>query len=172
MYVYQAVRRNKENQGNKDREQYWEVAYPDSDHDGVIASMKRRVSHKPGVWRIYRSVNQRDIVKAKLDLLDILTKSLVYEDKRRVETIWRTVLMQPKNKAERLFLLDIDSTTPDIVAIHKAIGGPEKQKDLVFTPNGYHMITEPFNPTAMVPFEYVEIKKDAFLFIEKFEIGA
>ena len=41
---------------------------------------------------------------------------------------------------------------------------------MVKTPNGYHGIVEPFDPRLVENIENVEVKKDAFLFRDIFEI--
>ena len=167
-YVYQAVRRKKENLTSSDSKQYWEIACEGYNEAALIETLKRRVAHKAGVWRIYKSVNKRDEVKSKLMLLEILQRSLVYEDKRRVEAMWRTVLMQPENKAERLFLLDVDHKDVNISRLLERVQRPLER--MVTTPNGFHVVVKPFDVRLVDDIENVEVKKDAFLFIEKFEV--
>lgn len=176
MYVYQAVRRKKDNpQMTTQEKKIWEIDYCDGRTEEQICEKLKSKAKAPGFWRIYRSVNIRDEVKAKLDLINIVTRSLVYENNRSIESIWLSCLMTPANAAERLFLLDVDTKDLETVQNIRTL----VDEDLLYeveTPNGWHIVTLPFNPKKLetIPFQnelsQVEIKRDAFVLVDTFTV--
>jgi hypothetical protein len=67
-YIYQAIKRKKEN------DQKQSIRYVCYDDDGkAIPYLKRQTQGIKGKWRIYRSVNPRDVRKAKLELMHVLS---------------------------------------------------------------------------------------------------
>lgn len=171
MYVYQAIKRTKENESIEGPRCMREVLYPHSTEDQVIAKLKRACEVYPGTWRIYRSVNRRDERKSKIELAKTLIDQLANPNgatDKSPESLWKTILMQPSNKAERLFLIDIDTNEQ---SYYNSICGLV-QAELVEscqTPNGFHIVCRPFNPEVLKGLVNVEIKKDALLFIESFQ---
>lgn len=128
----------------------------------------KSISSKP--YRLYASANARNISKAeKAFKMDILTTDFDGgENKKwfweRLPSKWVSALMQPGSRQGSGFLIDIDGegdiTAPVLkwLAEHKI----EVLKQYK-TPNGWHLITPPFNPN-----EYNaggEIKKDALLLL-------
>lgn len=139
--------------------------------------LRARVAKEPGTWRLYRSVNRRDFQKAYQALYQgMLFKMLRPETSNfaKVDSEWKTCLMQPENKAERLYLIDCD-TKDD--AFLKAVNGylNERKVDIhefKLTPNGAHLVVDPldvreFNSKFFrVDAAGAEVKKDALLFLE------
>lgn len=172
IYVYQAIRRTKENNEIVGPKAVREVCYEGRTEEDTINKLKLTISQHPGVWRIYRSVNRRDERKAKLELITCLTKQLVYPNQvspKSPNSLWKDILMQPHNKAERLYLLDIDTKDKtQVLAIMSS-----SQLCIVTTQetiNGFHVVVEPCDPTIFASYDYVEVKKDALLFIEAVEV--
>jgi len=129
-----------------------------------------RFSEEPGFWRMYRSVNKRNIQKGMLALQhDLIDRGEDFAHK--IDSEWKSILMKSENKAERLFLVDID--TDDLMVRHDVINILKENKvefhDENQTPNGYHIITSPFNPKLIAHVPDVELKKDALFFL--FEFG-
>lgn len=78
---------------------------------------------------------------------------------------WASALMQPGSRAGKLFMLDVDGEG-DVTA--PALKWLEEHKVPIVkqykTPNGWHIVTEPFNPMDFdVPNS--EIKKDGLLLL-------
>ena len=171
MYVYLAIQRSKEN-ANK-APTFREVHYDHLDKDDVISRLIMKTSDIPGVWRIYRSVNKRDERKTKLELIETLTKQLVFPNSvsnKNPESLWKDLLMQPRNKTERLFLIDVDCMNEAPVVFTCLEANQVRIIMKRYTPNGMHIVTEPFDPKIINCFEHVEIKKDGLLFVEKYEV--
>ena len=76
--------------------------------------------------------------------------------------------MAPNCKAEKYFLFDVDTKEyEDIFVIRGSIEDCTNIVSLYETANGYHFITEPFNPNEFMNlgFKNVEIKKDAMMLL-------
>ncbi len=168
IYMYEAVKRPKENTDMSGIKFVREVQYPDQTEGEVIERLSLKIARLPGVWRIYRSVNKRDEVKSKLELIETLTRQLVLPSSvsnKNPESLWKDILMQPHNKAERLFLLDVDTREETVIAA--ILNDPRIQvKTLADTPNGFHVICEPFDPRIIEKLAEVSVKKDALLYIK------
>ncbi len=129
------------------------------------------ISSKP--YRLYASVNPRDLSKAekalKMDMLAVDfqggdSKRFFYE---RLGANWVSAVMSPGSKMRdsSCFLIDCDGegdiTAPALtwLAQHEV-----KIVKVYKTPNGWHIITEPFNPTEF-KIANCEIKKDALMLL-------
>jgi hypothetical protein len=132
---------------------------------------------KPGE-RIYSSVNSRDMNKAirefkrrslEADYYDQNNKEDFYYD---IQNRWISCIMSPNCKAESNFLIDIDNVIIDDLDISLDISIIKEhleqiKTEILFeypTKNGYHIITNPFNP-ALWNDEFGEIKKDSLILI-------
>ena len=98
-----------------------------------------------GEWRIHKTVNARDVKKARIWLIKHL---LDYpENASFVDSAWRTALLQPQCRVDNKFMLDIDTKDflklADIDLIIKKSNGEILTR--YETPNGYHYITNPFD---------------------------
>lgn len=142
-------------------------------HDAVARLLTlQAVAEKP--YRLYASVNARDIVKAEHAFkMAMLTCDFdAGENKeffwRRLDSKWAGALMQPGSRArnESFFLLDVDGEGDATAPVLKWLGHRDipvvKQYK---TPNGWHIVTPPFNPTEFA-IEGCEIKKDGLLLLE------
>jgi len=128
----------------------------------LIAVAKER----KGNWRIYRTVNKRSFEKAN----KIFRHRLIddYEDYYyRLESLWKTCLLQKESRAEKNFLIDIDRK--EILEFvmwkinyHKIeiVEGP------IETPNGFHIVTKPFDRRFLED-KYIEINTDRYVFVEQ-----
>ena len=141
----------------------------ESDYMIAAKRFSDSLSHELGFWRMYRSVNKRDIVKALKALqIKIIEHGETFAHK--VDSEWKSILMQHENKAERLFLVDID-TIDDVVyktviatLVENNVSLVEQNK----TPNGIHIVTKPFNPKLIEKIPSVELKRDALYFLYSF----
>lgn len=130
----------------------------------------KALSVKP--YRLYASCNPRDIKKAerafKMDMLmcdfdDGENKDFFWA---RLESKWVSALMAPGSRKSSKFLIDVDGSEKSIQETLKWL---EHNKVVIYkqyqTPNGWHVVTAPFNPNDFnVP--DAEIKKDGLLLIK------
>jgi len=176
VYVYIAIRRvspNKNENIGLSKKSYRLIRYYNQTEDEILNELNNIIHGQPGLWRIYRTVNKRSLKTAYQTMqIDMIEKydSVI----NKVNSHWKSILMQSDSKCERNFLFDFDSsdnslfdefqkllTEFGVKLIHKST-----------TPNGYHLITEPF---YYHEFKYkymtddiknvVERKYDALLFI-------
>lgn len=171
-YLFSAIRRNKENGEGAERKVLVEVCYA-GDQFETIARLTAQCSLSPGKWRIYRSVNKRNVATAKLEFVKTLMTQLVTPlstTDRQPEALWKKILASPSHKSERKFLLDVDTKNKELLLqLHSAIG-QIPLLEIVETPNGFHYVTPPFDPKLVLGVEKVEIKKDALIFVKAFEV--
>jgi len=159
-----AIRRKKENEDKRNEpEIVRREVYRD---EGSIKSVLSKCN-APGTYRIYATVNARDCKKAR----KLLMKKLIDDPENwdyRIDSLWKTCLMQPQCKAEHKFLIDID--TKDINVMSEVgvyiINSDGFIFDVIETPNGFHLITSKFN-TKDFTYPNVELHRDAFYFVDK-----
>ena len=186
IHVYCAIKRKKEN--IPEHLINGPVVIRESDiHEDTISLLKESTKKYPGIWRIYKSVNKRDVKKSELELVKTLIDkhrtSARQGDLKPVPRLWKTILMQPRNKAERKYLIDIDNvaiidSVKEILTnyINDYNNGQNKQLmnsfDTIKTPNGYHIIIEPFDVRILNHFSEKDcsINKDGLLFIERYTV--
>ena len=122
-----------------------------------------------GVWRIYRTVNRRDVNKAwayfTKTMIDVMAG--INTTNKSPESLWKTELCQTRNNVDRRWLLDVDRL--EDLACADAVG--HVLLDTIPTPSGgVSLITEPFNPELLESYPEVSINKDGLQFVEKFEV--
>ena len=123
--------------------------------------------------RIYLSVNKRNMNKVirsiHTDLLNCLYGSveetaLTWKKLLRGQRHW---VMKPQNKAESLFIIDVDDIDGSDVSGDAIKKLSELDVEIIKkyrTKNGWHIVTDPFNP-ALWPEELGEIKKDSLILV-------
>lgn len=164
-HMYLAIRRKKENEGMPTK--CIRVLGHRGEHDALTV-LRGKLASRPGVWRLYRSVNKRSLIKAqKLLICELILNPDKHLDD--IASLWHSLLMQPKCKAEKSWLIDIDSKDDGLARsvrafvlsygckIDREVGGP--------TPNGVHLVIDRGFDTREFKFENVEIKKDALVYI-------
>lgn len=136
MHLYIAIRRNKENADGQ------ELCFREVIRNKITSldALEARIKNIPGTWRIYKTVNSRDMEKARILLLMKLIENpdLAY----KVDTIWKTCLLQPKCRTEHKLLWDVDGKVneEDVRSIfyYKEV----EIKELIKTPNGFNVVTD------------------------------
>lgn len=166
VYVYEAIRRTKENPTPIEGPKCIRYIDWDEDEHKAIKTLQNRTQMYPGVWRIYRTVNKRNVHKALNEYIKLLTDIAmrVNTTDKNPETLWRNVLCNPCNKSERVWLLDYDlplASVPHISDPRVTVIEAHK------TPNGWALLVEPFNTEEVKLGEKIEIKRDGLLFISR-----
>ncbi len=170
VHLFIAIRRKKDND-TKDMEWRGEWCFRRviRNEEDDLEYMRTLVSRHPGVWRIYKTINSRDVEVARR----LLITKLVIEPEQwsyRVDSLWKTCLLQPVCKAERNFLIDVDDTDQGTIGfVKKSI---ELETEILYstpTPNGHHFVTGKFDTTKFNDLSYVEIKRDGYIFVDKID---
>lgn len=139
------------------------------DIEESIGNIKNRIGHAEGLWRIYRTVNRRDLITARKQLMIKLIENP--ESKLEfIDTLWQSIMMKEVCRGERNFLIDIDTKNSDTIQnIRNIIKENSEVLEENCTPNGYHFITKKFDYRPLLEIGNVEVKKDALFFIEEYK---
>jgi hypothetical protein len=143
---------------------------PSLDLDILYAKIRRNTNR--GIWRIYVTVNSRNKRKA----LNLFVHKIIdlHSDKNSeicIDSVWKSCLLQPECRADKFFLLDIDSEKAYAYVenalrqeLIKSVHMPLNEA-FIKTPNGWHLVTEPFD-IRILKCEGLELKRDGYLFVE------
>jgi hypothetical protein len=172
VHLLLAFRRRKENE--EGRTVCIRHVCKDEDFEKEAQILKAKVeanTDAKGTWRIHRTINSRSTTKAfkifQHKLLDI-DDAHTYLD-----SLWKTCLLQPQSKTSRNLLLDIDTKDEDTLLNVMTIlknNNVEPCDVYVETPNGRHIVCKNFDKRMLDGIEDVEVKKDAFVFMDMFTI--
>lgn len=132
------------------------------------------VSSKP--YRLYASVNARDIQKTerqmKIEMLEAdfasaENKQFMYE---RFCSRWAGALMKPGSRSGSSFILDVDGEGDVTAPVLKKLAEINIEPLMQYkTPNGWHIITPPFNP-QLIESDGCEVKKDGLILLNGSDI--
>lgn len=128
--------------------------------------------NKPEIpFRIYSSLNPRNVDKAirlfkqeqlDADYYDTVSKQSFYLD---IKNRFISSLMTPSSRGDNKFLIDCDSNDGQQAALTKLDELRVHVYNVFPTKNGWHLITDPFNPELLGVIPDVEIKKDGILLL-------
>jgi hypothetical protein len=136
-----------------------------NDFEQELAMLKAKLEVLGGYWRIHRTVNARDVDKARKWLLHDLIEHP--EHGAYVDSQWRTALLQTTSRATNFFMLDVDTKVPWHLseigqAIFDAKGEVVEQHE---SPKGWHFITKPFDTRNVCKLPNVTLIRDGYYFI-------
>ena len=164
-HVFVAIARKKDN-GEESTKQVFRRIIRDYDKDLQVL---RAICEKTGqTYRIYHTVNKRSFKKAnKLFMHRLIDDIDNYY--YRIDSLWKTCLMNEKSRHEKFFMVDVDST--DTVALGLLYNYMNTSGiEVMFTvnsPNGKHIITKPFDIRLIEHFnDYTTILKDGLYYVE------
>ena len=124
-----------------------------------------------GQWRVHKTVNARDVEKARKWLLKRLIDHP--ENAAFTDSEWRTALLQPGSiYGDKKFMLDID--TVDEARVKLIMDVVAKSDGVVLemkrSPSGWHVITEPFDTRKVCALgednDDVSLIRDGYIYIE------
>ena len=135
--------------------------HPETD----LEVFKAKLSVIGGIWRIHRTVNARDVHKARKVLLHMLIN---YPEKASyIDSLWRTCLLQSSCiYGDKKFMFDVDtSDINDINTILTKIPN-EFIYEVVVTPSGgRHIITKPFDTREVLKLGDVTLIRDGYVYV-------
>ena len=137
----------------------------DDDLDLKILEAKLRVFG--GEWRIHKTVNARDVERARKWLLKLLIDNP--HEASVADSAWRTALLQKDCiYGDKRFMLDIDTKDVDeLITIDNTIF--LSKGDVLMTaetPNGWHYITNPFDTREVCALENVTLIRDGYWYVK------
>lgn len=180
IYVLMGIARRKHNDEltNSTEVVYRKVLRNEGQVEGKYNGLKALVDQHDYLFRIYLTVNARDTRKAFFNFqkrLDRWAEGLVYGDEAipkkigRVDSHWVSEVHKPQSKDDQYFLFDFDNITQREFE-DSVYSLAENTRVLLEkeTPNGYHIVTEPFNYTEWdPPVEYDDMDTDGQLFVDE-----
>ena len=132
-----------------------------------LERLRVRVRTVPGVWRIHRTVNQRDTHKAARTLQHRLLDNP--DDAESLVTVWKTCLLQKESRAGRDILVDVDD--PEQLERVLLIVGGRLSRELTPTPSGgFHVVTQSMDTRPLEELPGVELQRDGYLFVEEITV--
>jgi len=136
-----------------------------------------------GEWRIHKTVNARNVEKARIWLIKHLIDHP--ENASFVDTAWRTALLQKECKETKYFMLDVDTEDEEKIRKLEHIlsdweevwkNDPRKiemfdeNKRLIIerikTPKGWHYITNSFDTREICKLEHVDLLRDGYKYVK------
>ena len=152
------------------------------DYNLDLAVLESKLKVMGGNWRIYKTVNERDVEKARIWLLHRL---IDFPDHAGyVDSEWRTALLQTDHiYGEKKFMLDIDTQDEDKVKVVEDIIGnlwlkqeveglpgakrtPYIILDRIKSPKGWHYITRHFDTREICKLDYVTLLRDGYHYVK------
>jgi hypothetical protein len=134
-------------------------------HYNELEILKSKLQTIGGYWRIYKTVNARDVQKARIWLMkDLLDHP---EHASYIDSQWRTALLQPECNIDKNFMLDVDTSDINKVTEIKYVirnSGGEILKEIK-SPKGWHFITKPFDTRRVCSMPDVTLIRDGYYFI-------
>lgn len=137
-----------------------------------IACLEAKLKVLGGEWRVHKTVNKRDIEKARKWLL----KHLIDHPEKAsfTDSLWRTALLQPECVyGEKKFMLDIDTKDQELIL--------EAERNIILTttggnvalaverhetPKGWHYVIIPFDTRKVCELPYVTLLRDGYYYIK------
>lgn len=126
-------------------------------------------------FRMYITANSRDCLKSfhmyQKELMDMNRNMLNEHEEthnhiKRIDKKWISTLQSDTNKETSRFIIDIDRKSEALLR-ETATKLEERTeiREIIETPNGYHIITIPFNYTELDIDDDIEIKTDSLMFL-------
>lgn len=129
-----------------------------------------------GTFRLYVTVNARNTVDGYFNFQEQLNRwvkewlkgdDAAPKKFQELSSYWLSELQKPTARDDSRFLFDLDSASE--ATKQQLIAALEAQTPVLTvreTPNGYHIVTEPFNYTTLEAGVEYELKTDGMLFVE------
>lgn len=91
---------------------------------------------------------------------------------KRVDSYWKSELQKPAARDETFFVFDLDEVSEDEFGqLHSTLLDYTAIETWREPPNGYHIVTEPFNYNDLETDVEYELKTDGMLFVEYLSIA-
>jgi len=171
VHVLSLMFRKKDNP-NSDKDKYiFREVYNVGDYvmrRDKIEKLKQISKVCAGTWRIYESINERDVEKAKVMLMHKLIDNAI--DVSKIDSEWKSILQKHECRGDKKFLLDLDNCT---ISDKYNVMTYLKDNDVIIhetydTVNGFHIITDKFDVRGMKQFPFVDVKTDDMKLVTTF----
>lgn len=184
IYMIFAIARSKNNNGITSKQQVV-IREPVRSLESFpykVAKLKSAARLRDLNFYIYVSVNARSTLKGYINfknkLNEYASQAMFGKDDykyqlSRLNNVWYSSLMQPNARATKYFLIDVD--TKEMSTVAEVIGKVEQYKTNNYnvevkhvTPsrNGFHIVTDAFDPRILEGIPDVSIQKDGLLYLD------
>lgn len=173
VYMLVAIARSKENEdvNATDQPTMRKVVEDRDEVDDKLEQLRHAASRFDQTYRLYATVNGRSVRDALLFLqkesLDAIRRSEKSGEPphmlKRVDHEWKSILHQPRCRDQKRFLWDIDTLDRDAPLLVKdRLRGKTTVIYEQQSPNGWHIVTEPFNFNEVRGYDQEEDTIDGF----------
>jgi hypothetical protein len=163
------LERSKESGNVKDRKAIKKITRNSEEFENVLIEFLELQKTEYHNYRIYSCVNARNINKAITTFKHLQLDADSYSEKNRnefyfdVKNRWLSCYMQPQNRIETNFLIDIDTVDEkEIKEYEEQLCQITRNFFRYKTKNGWHIISQPFNPNLLTKYP---INKDGLLLL-------
>jgi len=166
------IHRNKEGGATNNTKVRKIIVRNNGEYKTALKELVREKNESELPYRIYASLNQRNIDKAirqfkfeqlEADYYDQIQKENFYLD---IKNRFIGCLMQPAQRKTSLFMFDVDNEEGRDVMGESLLAIPSEQIIQTYpTKNGWHIITKAFNYTTLKLPDGCELKKDGLILL-------
>lgn len=181
VYVLIGIVRNKDNE-KKDKWMRRLILRSTQDIANCYHDIKAMGDRKGVTYRMYVSQNSRDVTKTLFNFQPELIKigyDLVRNNEqavdriKRIDSMWKTELLQNRNRGTKRFLLDVDSQKPELIdAIEECLFHTTTVHAIRETVSGFHIVFDACDTRELMQKfkdDPIEIQRDSLVFIETWE---
>lgn len=176
VYLLMAITRQNENEGMtaNDREVHRTVVREEEELEGQVEKLRQFYSDSPLTFRLYLSINARNVMKAYFEFQGAMDEWLrmrlngnegVKRKFKKLDSEFKSILQTPECKDDRFFLFDIDTEEKEFI---DSVRGEIGESQILLeqeTPNGHHIITAPNEYSVHMNQPTVELKRDGMVFL-------
>lgn len=177
VYLLLAIARSKENDDIQatDQPTIRKVVENSDEIEDKLEQLEHATKRFPQDYRLYLTINARDITQAFFMFrqeMEQWMKNIAFGNKnsmrnlKRIDHLWKSYLHKQGARDDKLFLFDMDDASEsDASELEDLLSNETAVITTMETPNGYHIITEPFNYTEFESEYEYELKKDGMTFL-------
>ena len=177
VYLLVALARAKENEGTTSNAApaVRKVVESEDEIGRTAAELDHTARRFDERFRLYLTANARDALKATFELrrsMDDWLEGRIHGDEgvsakfRRVDSEFKSTLQSDACRDETNFVFDVDdATAADRDALVEDLQGHTEVALVRETPNGYHVVTDPFDYNELATSVEYELKTDGMVFV-------
>lgn len=177
VYVLLAIARSKENEeyGSNTEPAIREIVEDEKDFKMKIERMNHAVESSDSDFRLYLSANARDSMKAFFQLRSEMDSWVqmrlngnegVKKKFKRIDSEFKSVLQKNGCKDDSNFIFDLDETSKEeMKELKNDVEDFTEVRMVQETPNGFHLVSGPFNYRELDTDVGFELKRDGMIFV-------
>lgn len=181
-YILMAIARRKHNEDLTHNSEvvFRRVLRNETDIDRQYDELRSLIDGYGYTFRLYLTVNARSVLDAYFRFqneVNAWSQDYIRGDDAAIEKMgnvgsrWKSTLHNPSVKADSYFQYDLDDVTEDeATEFATELGNETAVMWVQETPNGYHVLSEPFNYTMWEPpVAYDDFDTDGMVFVDEMD---